>query len=321
MKSHADLRGLRQYLPFEGVLAGDPHMGNFGVIPLSEVGGRRKMVFVNLDFDDAGRGPFVLDFIRYVIASKAVNQQIKRRSLERGYIEGLIGRTMKSPRKVQDSLDIRVSDYDDMVAEYADKHSSKHGFRLAPGEIQTYDAKVQRSTIAGLFAEESVVDLAIRPEDRGGSAGQLRIWVLLTGKQSRRRIVELKQFAKPAIAQYCDQPAVQPWLKAIREAFWPGLDSSAYDLVELSPHGFFWIREKRVPLIDVPYSSAKPGEVEFVNELAIYDANQLGLAHGRQAQAATFRAAIEKDTDAFHQATEPVEDAYLAAARQALGVM
>jgi hypothetical protein len=34
MKSWADLHYLQHYLPFGGMLAGDPHMGNFAVLPL-----------------------------------------------------------------------------------------------------------------------------------------------------------------------------------------------------------------------------------------------------------------------------------------------
>lgn len=42
-----------------------------------------------------------------------------------------------------------------------------------------------------LFATEKVIDLAIRPRDRGGSVDELRIWILVEGKSSRRRIMEL----------------------------------------------------------------------------------------------------------------------------------
>ena len=42
----------------------------------------------------------------------------------------------------------------------------------------------------------------------------------------------------------------------------------------------------------------------------------LGLAHGRQAAAAHYRAVVEKDADAFHNATEPVAKAYLELARE-----
>ncbi len=64
MKRRADLSTLKRYLPFEGVIAGDPHLGNFSILPLKSVGGPRQMRFVDVDFDDAGCGPFVLDFVR-----------------------------------------------------------------------------------------------------------------------------------------------------------------------------------------------------------------------------------------------------------------
>jgi hypothetical protein len=42
----------------------------------------------------------------------------------------------------------------------------------------------------------------------------------------------------------------------------------------------------------------------------------LGLAHGRQAEATHYRAVVEKDADAFHNATEPIAKAYLELARE-----
>jgi hypothetical protein len=75
-------------------------------------------------------------------------------------------------------------------------------------------------------------------------------------------------------------------------------------------------REKHVSPIDAPYSSKKRSELAFLDALASYDANVLGLAHRRQAQAAPYRAIAEKDADAFHDATEPVAKAYLELARE-----
>jgi hypothetical protein len=177
MKHRADQSSLKQYLPFEGILAGDPHMGNFTVLPLKQVGGSRQMRFVDIDFDDAGRGPYVLDLIRYLIASKSIGGQIKKRSLEMSYL-------------------------------------AEHGFVFGKGEIEPYNAKIARSTIERLFTAAKVIDLAIRPEERGGSVDQLRIWVLVEDQKSRR-IVELKQYSKPAIANYQAQP-----LNEIRRTFW-----------------------------------------------------------------------------------------------------
>ena len=73
---------------------------------------------------------------------------------------------------------------------------------------------------------------------------------------------------------------------------------------------------KHVSLIDLPYSSKKSSDIAFLEALAIYDANVLGLAHGRQAQGAPYRAIVERDTEAFHDATEAVAKAYLEVARE-----
>jgi hypothetical protein len=211
---------------------------------------------------------------------------------------------------------MRVSDYDDMVTQYAQKKSSKHGFVLEPGAVEAYNAKIDRAKIERLFTTEKVVDLAIRPEQRGGSLGQLRIWILAEDRNSRRRIVELKQYAKPATANYQAQPGVHEWLSEVRQSFWPGLDGSAYNLIDIAGAGLFWIREKHVSLIDLPYSSDKRSDIDFLEALAIYDANLLGLAHGRQAQAAAYRAIVERDAEAFHDAMEAVARAYLEVARE-----
>jgi hypothetical protein len=319
MKSEADPRGLEPYLSFEGMLAGDPHMGNFAGLPLKAFGGGpRQMKYVNVDFDDAGRGPFVLDFIRYVIAAKTTNEDVKKHLLQEVYLMGLAGKQMNPPKKVRELLAMSVSDYDDLVTQYTEKKSTGQGFIFKEGEIQAYDAKIARSTIEKLFANEKVVDLAIRPRERGGSAGELRIWILVEGKETPRRIMELKQHATPGTANYQAQPPVEQWLREIRQAFWPGLDGSAYDLVDIAGSGLFWIRQKEVSLIDVPYSSEKNSKIDYLDDLVTYDANQLGLAHGRQAQAPAYRAAIERDNEAFHDATASVEKAYLELAKQAL---
>jgi hypothetical protein len=302
MKHKADLSSLKRYLPFEGVIAGDPHLGNFSVLPLKSVGSPRQMRFVDVDFDDAGCGPFVLDFVRYLIASKSI------------YVAGLAEKARKPPKKLRALLAMPVSKYDDMAAQYVNKNSSKSGFKLKKDEIERYTAKIPRVAIESLFPTEKVIDLAIRHEARGGSAKELRIWVLVENRNSRR-IIELKEYAEPAIANYRAQPPVRQWLKEVRETFWPGLDGSAYDLIDVPGGGPYWVRDKHVSLIDVPYSSGKRKNTAFVDALAVYDANVLGLAHGRQAKAARYRALIEKDPEAFHDAVKPVVKSYLELAR------
>ena len=69
----------------------------------------------------------------------------------------------------------------------------------------------------------------------------------------------------------------------------------------------------------MPYSSKEAKKLDFLDELEIYDANQLGLAHGRQHSADRYHAAIKANPEAFHIATEPVEKAYLDIAKKAFG--
>jgi hypothetical protein len=318
MKNRADLHSLTPYLPFEGIVAGDPHMGNFGILPLRNDTGARQMKYVNIDFDDAGRGPFVLDFIHFVISSKAVGGDIKVRHLADAYLEGVAGREIEPPTKLKGLLQMPVSDYDGMVDRYARKHSSKDAFRFGAGKIEPYNGRIARSTIEALFDTEKVIDLGIRPVDRGGSAGEQRVWILVEGRNFRRRIIELKQYAQPATAIYQAQPPVEQWLKEVRGVFWTRLDGSEYDLVKLAgENGWFWLREKRVSLIDVPYTSKKNNRIEFRDELAAFDANQLGLAHGRQPQASAYHRAIKTDTEAFRATTKEAGMAYLKLARNA----
>jgi hypothetical protein len=315
MKKDADLRPLKPYLGFEGAVAGDPHLGNFGPMPVMTNQGTREMRFVNIDFDDAGRAPFVLDFVRYVAAIKAQCKQMKSEVLQENYMLGLAGKEVAPPKQVQGFLDMKVSEYDEQAGQYCAKHCLGQGFKFKPGEIDHYDGKIKPADIDKLFPGEQVMAIAKRVESRGGSSDDIRIWVLVGGPHSRQRIMELKQYAKPGTANYQDQPPVKEWLSEIRKAFWPGLTGVDYDLVTIGGGGLFWIREKRVSLINVPYSSEKKHEVDFVMDLAAYDANLMGLAHGGQAKGADYRAAIHRDTAAFHQAAKDVERAYLDSAR------
>ncbi|MGH9875563.1 MAG: hypothetical protein ACRD9S_24160 [Pyrinomonadaceae bacterium] len=313
--------GLKPYLGFQGVLAGDPHMGNFSIIPVRADGANRaaELAFLNVDFDDAGEGPFVLDFIRYEVAVKAAfDENIKRKDLEDAYIKGLDGQQTAPPTQVQQLLNMAMKDYRKMVDDYVDKKTSKKGFKLKDGDLDAYNGKVELSSIRALFSkDETVVDVAIRPVERGGSVEALRIWVLIEDRDHNRRIMELKGHIKSALNLYQKQPDWQTWLEEVRQAFWPAIEGSSYDLVKLETGELFWLREKRVSLIDVPYSSSKNEKLIYAAGLAAFDANLLGLAHGRQKDGKKYLVVINQDLGAFHGATEAIVNEYIEAAKKA----
>jgi hypothetical protein len=317
MKRHADLQPVRKYLQYEGAVAGDPHLGNFGPIPVTTVQGRRAMRFVNIDFDDSGHGPFVLDYIRYAIAIKAQSSDSKRRVLQEAYLAGLSGKAIAAPKQVQQYLAMKVSSYDEMASSYMTKHTIQSKFKLKPGSIEPYTAKIKPAAIHALFPHAKVMDLACRVEARGGSENDIRIWALVEDRDGLRRIMELKQYAAPGVGSYRPQPAVKQWLAEIRSAFWPGLTGAEYDLITLGGK-LFWIREKRVCLINIPYTKQSKHDRDFVVALAAYDANILGLAHGTQPTAGDYTKAIKNDPEEFHRTTKEVGEAYLQLARRAL---
>ena len=87
--------------------------------------------------------------------------------------------------------------------------------------------------------------------------------------------------------------------------------------MKLARNGWFWVREKRVPLIDVPYASQKNKKIKFRDKLARFDANQLGFSHGRQPQASAYYRVIKTDTKAFRASTRHAGIAYLKLAEKA----
>jgi hypothetical protein len=309
---------LNDYLRFVGTVSGDPHLGNFGPIPVTTIDGCREMRFVNIDFDDAGRAPFVLDFVRYLAAMRSQCKSMKSKVLQKAYVLGLTGKTVPPPKRVRDFLKMSVSAYDKRATKYLQTHCPDGEFKYKVGEIQPYGNRIKPSTIKKLFPREQVIAIADRIEGEGGSADEARIWVLVEGADSRRRIMELKGYARPGTANYGIQPPVNRWLSDIREAYWPKLSGSDYDLINVPGAGRFWVREKKVSLINVPYTSRKKSQLDFVMALAIFDANVLGLAHGRQAHGPAYLAAIQKDADGFHQATKQAEKAYLLEAAAAM---
>ncbi len=317
MKHSADLAPLQKYLGFEGMLAGDPHPGNFGPLPVRTLKGQRVIKFLNIDFDDCGRGPFALDYVRYVVAVKADSKLCKWRPLQETYLSGLMGKKAAAPSEVQKFLAMKLGVYEKKASTYMLRHTTDSGFKFKRGEIEPYENQIDPAVIMKLFPSGSVAGLAKRIESRGGSEDMLRIWVLVAGDGGARRIMELKQRSIPGTESYRPQPPVRQWLAEVRRVFWPGLDGSAYDLITVAGE-LFWIRDKQVSLINIPYTNRKKSDQEFILNLALYDANILGLAHGIQSGAKRYLQAISKDPEEFHRATKQVGNAYLKLAEEAL---
>ncbi len=301
---------LAPFSKYEGLVAGDPHLGNFSVIPVETIKGQRELRFLNIDFDDAGVGSLALDFARLVITVKAANDDVKIPDLVNAYVDGLNGHEHEAPMRIRELTSMPMSKYDKNDDKYVDHKTTAGKFKMIPGEIEAYDAKYSVSAISRLFPHLKVLDLATRPQERGGSLGSLRVWVLLEDSNAKQSIYEIKGYTPTSMAKYKPQEAEQSLIKKVQAIFWPGLSSSTYDLQTLAGD-LVWVRPKKVPLLEF-----KKSDTVFVEELAAYDANLLGLIHGAQSKA--FVNAVNADTNAFKDSIKALKQDYISYAEKTL---
>jgi hypothetical protein len=319
---------LAPFIQFEGVVTGDPHFGNFSVIPLIDKKGQESLQFADIDFDDAGVGPFIVDFARLVTSSKAIEQDLKAdekfanvRDMVAAYIEGLNGRKIQTPAIIQTELDKGIKSYREklnkLVENRLDK-KDKNKLALEEGEIVPLSHKmdVLKDQIPDQFPDMKVLDVVRVLKDRGGSAGSIRLLVLLKDKSGTRRLFELKQWQETGMTSYQPQKTLQDWVQDLYPAFWPGMSDEGYKIVKLDSL-YFWKREKKKTLLDVPYKIDKNSDLRYLQNLAPFVANTLGQIHGRQASAAGLKVALSnpESQEVLRQAVKVVYRKYLDLAR------
>lgn len=312
--THArDPRNLGDFAVFtreKGVIAGDPHLGNFSVIPTADAQGRRSMRFLNIDFDDAGRGSFALDFARLLIASKAVTSGIKTGRMVEAYVAGLRGEESPLPRPVEKALSLPIEKYDRQREKYVEKRVERGRFRHEPGEIEPWTGSPGLNEVRASLKGLEVLDLALRPKERGGSADGLRLWVLVRDRDGHDRILELKQYQETGLIKAHPQLPAEARVRELHEHLWPGMDGASYRLIEVEGRRF-WLREKKVTVLE--YASEKEGI-----EGMLLIANRLGLLHGRQAEGPDFLRRILRDPEAFADALKDFAKSYLKLADRAM---
>lgn len=328
MKSTEYQRPLASFLRFEGVVTGDPHFGNFSVIPLMDTRGNETLEFANIDFDDAGVGPFAFDFVRLVTTAKAIEQDLKAdekfanvKDMVMAYIEGLNGRKIATPALIQAELDKGIDSYrkklDKLVENRLDS-KNPNKLALVDGEIIPPGKRMDSllAQIPEQFPKMKVLDVVRVLKDRGGSAGSIRFMVLLKDEAGKKRLFELKQWQETGMTSYQPQKPLQAWIQEIFPVMWPGKSDESYKLVRIDSM-YFWRREKKKTLLDVPYKIDRNSDLAYLQNLAPFVANTLGLIHGRQRSAEGLRQAlnIPANQEQFRQGVKEVYKKYLDLAR------
>ena len=145
----------------------------------------------------------------------------------------------------------------------------------------------------------------------------MRFWVLVK-ENGKKRIYELKAWAPSGVSEYQSQRSPEDWFRDINGVLRAGFDPSGYSLVKVGNEGFFWLREKKVNLIDLDYNGKNPSEKQFAMDLALYDAWYLGQLHGSQPDSRKYLEKIKADQVGFKNAVKKLAKKYLLQAVTAL---
>lgn len=107
----------------EGWIVGDPHGLNF-----ADVWIHGKKRFVLVDVDDVGRGPFLLDFGRLLLISRAGDKGFPEKEMFEAYRAGLKGVTYDKPEILKEALDAKDKEFKRSAKESVGKVSEKDRF-------------------------------------------------------------------------------------------------------------------------------------------------------------------------------------------------
>jgi len=300
---------LAKYTQEQGIINGDPHLGNFSVIPVTSKKGKPELKFLNIDFDDGGRGPFALEFARYVAVAKASSGAIKVKDILTSYLTGLHGKKMEEPASIKDAESVTIDQYEVAREKYVAKRVLNGRFKYTPGEIEAWKGRPDINDIAALFSGVRVLDVARRPMERGGSLDSLRLWVLTQDSAGANHIIELKEYNETALVNYSLQPEMNERVDGLFDVFWRKTSPNSYKLVELLG-STYWVREKKVEVLEYVDKVAE-------DEGRLYIANLMGRFQSDQPEAASYIAKIDKDPEFFKEAVKNFVRKYLELAEAA----
>lgn len=304
------LKDLASYVQEHGIISGDPHLGNFSVIPVKNKNGVTKLKYLNIDFDDGGRGPFALEFAAFVAIAKASSDQIQIRDLFKAYLSGLHGEKMPLPKPIKKAEDFPLEEYESLRTAYVKKRVSGDRFKYKEGEIEVWDGSPSRQSIASALRDHTILDVAKRPVERGGSKDSLRLWLLARDPSGDLRILELKEYQEPSLAQYRPQAKADQRVRELFTHYWKDNDPSSYSLVRISGQTY-WLREKKVEVLEFKNKSQE-------DEARLYLANLMGRQHLRQAKGPKYLEQIDTDPERFKEAVKVFVRGYLGLASAAL---
>ena len=294
-------------LKFEGMIDGDPHNGNYG--PTAVNG---KVKWKSLDYDDAGTGPYILDYAKFLISIKAVDsvKKVKASELWTQYQRGLEGKDYKdTPGLISELLNMSEKDFRTLEVKKAAKFST--GDKLInDGERSTkITDKKMHNLILEVFRRHlpegtQVLDVGGREKEGGGSGsvngegGALRFVALVKGTDGRNTLFELKQDAESGIQNYQQQSVTLQEVLNFHVIDKGGNDKNYQEVnVNINGDKRFVLRPKPIYFYDYANKAKTMSQFTEFEALSLYNAWYKGMMHGKQKNGQQYLKAIQADTN------------------------
>lgn len=280
------------------IVVGDLHSGNFSIFQTRTSGIRYTLY----DIKDLGLAPGLFDLNRLILNTLAVAG--RGRSLNRSFMRAITDDLMHSYGKGLQRQNFALTEkfedhvpserkYERELRKKMEKVIQGDRFVVRPGEVepltvaarhlgvevQTLRSEIEHS-MRNSLGWGRLLDAVTRPRERGGSKENLRIWVHYELADGTRLFKELKELTSTSTSYYGPQPPFAEVLQGASRYLDYKIDDVS-PVVEVRGRMFF-VRDKKVEFISVPYRQKKEKEFEELMKMAKAHAVWLGTFHSRQ---------------------------------------
>lgn len=314
-----EARLILEILKQEGWIPGDNHGGNYTVTMKEGV-----LVYRFVDVKDAGIGPYLYSIANLVLNTHAVAREgglkIKQvtRQLMDAYLQGLRGENRATPRVIRQALETDPAQYESWRHEDAERFLNKHNrFRFKEGRIEELKTQVAqpervlqniRESLAQLPEKVELLDVGVRPKDRGGSKDLLRIWAVVRREDRSLQIMEFKQIEMSSAQVYRRSGlSIEDHTNRVIETF--DISDSWMQTAWLDGQ-LFLMRPRKIELVSIPYKQRNARETEELMAMTSHAAYQNGLHQRGQGNGSAYLGLVENNRDAVELAIRNLIKAY-----------
>lgn len=309
---------LQSLVKYQGLVVGDAHLGNIQLLVDSK--GSR---YVPVD-EGSGIGPFIFDIARLIMTTKSIfkgrdsDESVKIKDMLSAYETGLSGRSMPIPASLKRYFETDVQAIDSLNDQMISKKIKSNGKFVKTARLHPITDKIFINQISALLLTKiptlnpsDIIDFASRIVERGGSAYRDRIWVSVRSGDNYR-IIELKETGPSDLENYQTQSVSEQERFDMNARVLMGQESynPFHQLVVLNGTNY-WLRTKKVSLLEVPYQLQSKEDFDFTQDLAMYAAYTWGQIHRKQLNTSDYNQAFASNFESIRSQMKSMIRDYL----------